>query len=148
VAWPAQVQRARCQRHAGIGRRRAPARGHCPAPACSRCVFKKVCETAIVSRRSSRRPRAHVRLPAHDPKNYGLFGSVVRPNRMPRAAARLLTVPRLPSWSCPSAGSVFSQRFAARANERNRRRQRETSPRPADARQRGIASGTGLVLHS
>jgi hypothetical protein len=40
----------------------------------------------------------------------------------------------------------FSQRFAARANERNRRRQRETSPRPADARQRGIASGTGLVF--
>jgi hypothetical protein len=40
----------------------------------------------------------------------------------------------------------FSQRFAARANERTRRRQRERHRRAAGAPQQGIASGTGLVF--
>jgi hypothetical protein len=40
----------------------------------------------------------------------------------------------------------FSQRFAARTNERTRRRQRERHRAAAGAPQRGIASGTGLVF--
>jgi hypothetical protein len=40
----------------------------------------------------------------------------------------------------------FSQRFAARANERTRGRQRGHHRTAAGAPQQGIASGTGLVF--